>query len=300
MALDTFFNDAATAFDSSLISGMNDVISSGLSAAHAQLTAALSLYVIGYGLLTTHQKVDSWEFGMAAVRAFVIATLLQSATYNTYVQQFFFTDLPNQVAAALHGPRISVSSAQQFDVLWSAALNATSKVLSAATGWTQILDRGVAWFLAILILIALLVSFIVWYMSRVFMALVICIGPFLLILFLFRSTRGFVEQWIGKLVGLSVLQIASSVLLRIVMVMVTARLHVMQDNLGSSVDDMIASLAGICGVFWMGALLMICLPGTIAIGSGVGAGAAMASGRLTGAARATTGLAMAPIRLALR
>jgi hypothetical protein len=98
------------------------------------------------------------------------------------------------------------------------------------------------------------------------------------------------------------LQLTASILLRIVLVVLTARLKVMQNDLNLGLDELINNVAGVTGVFWMGALLMIALPSAISIGSGVGAGTAVATGMLgglagraagaaTGAARSTAGAA---------
>lgn len=296
------FSAAALAFDQSLVQGMDAAIGAGLAWVAPQLRVAMMLYVLGYGLLTMYQHADTWTFVTAAVRAIAIGMIIQATNYNYYVRDLFFTDLPNAFAAALNGPRITVNSAQQFDILWSAALNMCAFVLGQATGLVHIGDRALVWILAMLMLLALWVCFVIWYISRVFMALIICIGAFLLVLALFRSTRGYVQQWIGKLVGLSMLQLTASILLRIVLVVLTARLKVMQNDLNLGLDELINNVAGVTGVFWMGALLMIALPSAIAIGSGVGAGTAVATGMLggvagraagaaTGAARSTAGAA---------
>ncbi|WP_424138824.1 type IV secretion system protein [Roseomonas chloroacetimidivorans] len=277
-ALPTIFTDFATSMDGMLIASMDAIISSGLSNMRGQIALALSLYVLGFAFLTVFGKTDVGEAARAALRALVITQLLQASAYNYYVRDFFFTDLPNTVAAALGGPRSGISSATQFDLLWSAALHATSIVLGQATGWTMMPERGVAWVLAAAMLIALGAIFLVWLIARVFMAVVICLGVFLALLFLFSATRGFVEQWIGKLVGLIVLQITSSILLRIVLVIITDRMRALGTAPTGNVDAMIAQLGSITAVYWIGAALMIVLPAFIAIGSGVSAGAVVGAG----------------------
>jgi hypothetical protein len=183
-----------------------------------------------------------------------------------------------------------VDSAHQFDILWSAVLHLVAFVLGQATGFSHIVDRGIVWALAGLILLALWLCFIIWYIARVFMALIICLGAFMMVLALFRQTRGYVEQWIGKLVGLTMLQLSSSILLRIVLVIMNDRMMLMKNDPSMSVDMLISSVAGVCGVFWMGALLMIALPSAISIGSGVGVGVAITSGMLGGVGAAAGGL----------
>jgi len=279
---------------------MDDAITAGLTWVTPQLRVAMMLYVIGMGFLTMYHKTDSWSFVHAAAKGIALGAIIRITNYNYYVRDLFFYDLPNTFAASLHGPRAAVDSAQQFDVLWSGALHFCGFVLGQATGFSHLIDRGVVWALAGLILLALWLCFIVWYLARVFMALVICLGTFMLVLALFRQTRGYVEQWIGKLVGLTMLQLTSSILLRLVLVVMNDRMLLMKNDTTMSVDLLITAFAGVCGVFWMGALLMIALPSVIAIGSGVGAGVAITSGMLGSVGVAAGGLARAGITRAGR
>ncbi|MGG5811682.1 type IV secretion system protein, partial [Falsiroseomonas sp. CW058] len=279
--LENIFQSFATEFDATLVDGMNDVVRSGLAWAQPQLRALLVLYVVAYALgFMLTASVSARQAAYAALRGLLVAAAVQSAHYVPYVQEMFFTTLPNQIAAALNGPRITVSSAQQFDIMWSATLRVNAYVLGQASGWLQVMDRAMAWLFALLCLIALGVMFVMWFVSRIFMAIVICMGPFLIPLYLFRATRGFVEGWIGKLVGLTVLQLASSILLRALLVVMTARFSAMQNNLGSSIDMMLGSFAGIAGLFWMGALLMVVLPTAVSIGAAMGASQAATAAAL--------------------
>ena len=281
MALDPVFSRTAIEFDGLLVEGMNSAISSGLLWARPQLTIFLGLYVIGYAVMMMYSKVDGWTFALAAARAIAISAILVAANYNYYVRDLFFTDLPNELARAVNGPRVSINSGQQFDVIWSAVIHYTSYILAQATGFSHMDDRAVAWGFAYISHVALWVCFGMWYVSRVFMAVVISMGPFLVILFLFRSTREYAQQWVGKLVGLTALGLGSAIVLRLVMMVMASRLKVMQQNPGMSVDEMLANAAGVTGIFGLGALMMVILPSVIAIGSGMGAGHAVASGLAT-------------------
>ncbi len=282
MALENVFLNFATELDASLIEGMNHAITEGISWARLQITTALSLYVIGYAFMTMHGKVDSWAFVLAGARAMAIGAILVAANYNYYVRDLFFNDLPNQLARAINGPRVTVNSAEQFDIAWSAVLHYSAYILSQASGWSQFDQRFLVWLAAMLCHASLWVCFGMWYISRVFMAIVIALGPFLIILALFRSTREYVQQWIGKLVGLTVLGLASAILLRMILLLMFARLRSMEANPGMSVDMMIGNAFTVSGIFMIGAVFMIALPSAVAIGAGMGAGHAVASG-LTGA-----------------
>lgn len=300
LAIPTLFSDFATSLDTMLISSMDAVISGGLAGMRGQIALALSLYVIGFAFLTIYGKTDVGTAAMAAVRALVVTQILQAANYTLYVRDFFFTDLPNTIASAMGGPRLTISSAQQFDALWSAALNATSIVLGQATGFTMMPERGIAWLLAGAMLLALGVIFLVWIIARVFMAIIICMGVFIVLLFLFSATRGFVEQWIGKLVGLVVLQLTTSILLRLILVIINEKMRTMGAAPAGNVDAMLAQLTSIAAVYWIGAALMVVLPSFVAIGSGVSAGAVVAAGMAGRTASGAGRTAVAPFRHAFR
>jgi type IV secretory pathway VirB6-like protein len=293
VALDDVFSWMATEFDASLIEGMNAAIAGGLIWARPQLGVALSLYVIGYAFLMMYGKTDGWSFASATARAMTIGAILGSANYNYYVRDFFFTDLPNQIAVALNGPRITVNSAQQFDIVRSAALHYTSYILAQATGWTSFAERFLVRMIDGFNTAMLIACFGMWYISRVFMAVVICLGPFLIIGALFKGTRGFVFQWIGKLIGLTMLGLASSIVLRVVLAIISARLRSVEINPSMSIDEMIVTATGISTVLFLGTLVMVALPSAVAFGSSVAASSAVASSLLGSSVSAAADVARA-------
>src|SRR4051812_20217734 len=209
---------------------MNVAIDAGLAWIAPQLRIALGLYVIGYAFLMMYGRVEGWTLASAVGRAMAVAAILKIDNYSYYVRDLFFTDLPNQLARAMNGPRITVNSAQQFDVLWEAVVHYTAFIKSQATGWSNVVNVGVVLVMAGMNLGALWVIFGVWLISRVFMALVICLGPFLIILYLFRGTREYVNQWLGKIAGLTLLQLAAAILLRILLVILSSRLRAIDQN----------------------------------------------------------------------
>jgi type IV secretion system protein VirB6 len=300
--LERLFEPFAAGLDDTLVSGMGDVVQSGLAWAAPQLRALLVLYVVAYALgFMLTANVSAREAGYAGLRGLMTAAAVKAANYVPWVQNLFFTTLPNQIATALNGPRTPISSAQQFDKLVAAVMKVNGSILERASHWTDVMDRGVSWAIAGLCLLALLVMFVMWLIPRVLMALVICIGPFLIPLYLFGGTRGFVHSWIGKLVGLTVLQLSSSVLLRILLVLINARFRVMQDTLGNDTDLMIANFFGIALLLWIGALLMFVLPSGIAIGASMGASQAAAGAvLLTAPGRAAGALGGGAARSAAR
>lgn len=297
MALETIFYNFATGMDAVLIAGMNDAINSGLNWAAPQLRVALSLYVIGNALMMMYGKMDSGGFLNAVVRAMAIVAILKASNYNYYVRDLFFTDLPNAIAAAMNGPRASVDSAQQFDAMWEAVVHAVAFINGQSMGvFAAPINRLAIMFLAGLDLVAIGVCFFIWYVSRVFMAITLCIGPFLIILYLFRGTREYVNQWIGKLVGLIVLQIGTSILTRFVILQISDTLIALDQNPGTSVDEMIINFAGVTGIFFLAALMMFVLPIWLTIGNGASGAVSMVAGMAASAASSAGRVATSTVK----
>ena len=288
MALDPIFFNFATGMDAVLVGGMNDAINSGLAWAAPQLRVALALYVIGNALMMMYGKMDSGGFLYAVVRAMAVVAILKASNYNYYVRDLFFTDLPNAIAAAMNGPRVTVNSSQQFDAMWEAVAHAVAFINGQSMGLSGPIFRAVVWFLALLDLAAIGACFFIWYVARVFMAITLCLGPFLIILYLFRGTREYVNQWIGKLVSLIVLQIGTSILTRFVILQISDTLRTLDSNPGSSVDEMIINFCGVTGIFFLSALMMFVLPLWLTIGGGASGVVTMITGMAGGAAKAVT------------
>jgi type IV secretory pathway VirB6-like protein len=234
-----------------------------------------------------------------------VAAILQAASYNYYVRDLFFTDLPNGIAAAMNGPRVTVDSATQFDQLWEAVAHAQAFISGQSMGMMGLVNRGVLWVFAGLDLVAIGVCFFIWYVSRILMAVAITIGPFLIPLYLFRGTREYVNQWIGKLVNLVVLQLGTSILIRFVILTLSDTMKNLDEGQVSaggnaSVDEMMMNFAGVTGIFALAAMAMLVLPIFLTIGSGsAGAvsavsGMAMKAGSVVGGA--ATGASAATVR----
>jgi type IV secretion system protein VirB6 len=304
MALESIFYNVATGMDAVLVEGMNDAITSGLAWAEPQLRFALSLYVIINAMMMMYGKMDRGGFLYAVVRAMAVAAILEASMYNYYVRDLFFTDFPNAIAAAMNGPRVSVDSARQFDALWESVAHAMAFINGQSMGMAGPINRLAVMGLALLDLCAIGMCFFVWYVSRVFMAIGIAIGPFLILFYLFRATRDYVNQWISKLVSLTVLQIGTSILTRFVILQTSNTMITLDRRPGTSVDEMIINFAGVTAIFFIAAMMMFVLPIWLAIGGSSGAisavaGIASSAGRVVagGAAGGAKGLGKAGIAL---
>lgn len=291
MALDPIFYNFATQMDAVVIKGMNDAIGSGLTWVKPQLKVALGLYVIGNSLLMMYGKMDAGGFLHAVVRAMAVVAILQLANYEYYVRNLFFTDLPNSIAAAMNGPRVSVDSSKQFDELWNAVTHAKAFIDGQSMGpIAGPLNHVVLWVFSMLNLGALGICFFVWYISKVLMAILIAIGPFIIPLYLFRGTREYVNQWISKIVNLIILQLGTSIIIRFVFLVLFETMRSLDQSQTStggktSVDEMMVNFAGVTGIFFLAAMMMFVLPIFLTIGSGSSGAVSAIAGMATSVAK---------------
>ena len=289
MALEKWFSSVASKVDAILITGVNDAVAGGIMWARPMAGVALSLTVLCYAVAMMYGKRDGWSFAMITMKAMAISALLTTANYNYYIRDLFFTDLPNQIARALNGPRIDVNSAQQFDVVWEATVHYTYFVVAQASWYDSWIPKLIAGY----DLFMLGTCFGVWLVSRVMMAVVIALGPFIIFLALFQQTIGYVKQWGGKLFALTMLGLGSSIVMRFVFVLISTWMKNMEMNSSMSVDELIIKVAGVAFIFTVGGIMMISLPVALSFGSAVAGATTTASGMLGGAVVAAGGAARA-------
>lgn len=271
MALEGIFLGFATEADAVLVEAMTSGVVGALAYVRAPLRAMLALYVLMHGFRMVAGEGSAREFTSAVMRAVCVITLLQATYYIPWVQQYLFVTLPNELASALNGPRVTVNTAQVFDALWSASLNSAAPILKKASGFFNGINYLVIWLFIFVGLGGILIMFAIWYMSKVTIAILLIMGAFLIVFYLFKGTRGITTGWVGKLVGVLTWQLATLIVVRLVMVAIHARMLAFNANPGASIDEMTGAFAGITALFWLGAIFVAVIPTAVAIGGGVGA-----------------------------
>lgn len=254
-----FFQNVLAAFDANLISAVNGVISSGLAWARPQVRAAATLFILISGWLVLSGRMDKSVLAGRVLRIMLVAALLTSAgTFNTYVRDLFLQDIPSTVGAALTGGT-TYAPAAQFDALWSATQRIAATMLAEATGYTQFGERLVIRALMGISFVALVVIFLMWIVARVLMGFVIALGPFLIGLALFDTTRPYVDRWVGKLVSLTLVQVSVSVMLQMLMSGFNNYVRAAQANPGGSLDEKIGAFLQVGAWYWCGLFLIASL-----------------------------------------
>jgi len=259
---------------------MDHAVLASLTAMRPILAAVAVTYVAISFMYLAGGEITLKGFLGKTVRLFVVVQfIINAANYNQYVRDLFFDGLPSAFATTFMDTPATISSAQQFDKASGEVDNLVATALQKNSAWsTSALANSIAiWIADIGIKCMIAVWAFVWSLGRFLLAVVLGFGPWLLVFELFDRTRGFVDHWIGTLVGLVVYQLAGAITLQIVMTgafSLLTSIHTAAVNV--SVDDFVGMIVQVCYFFAMGALTMLALPFICSVGSGAAAGNAVA------------------------
>lgn len=271
------YEEYARFTDDLTTAGMDEVITAGITASLGVLRAALMLYVLIAAVMVMYGRMSGWEAVRRGVRAMAIIALLQAGTYGSYVRETFWVTIPDKVASSLSGSPTTITAAQRFDRVNQAAANLVAVADQQATGLFNFRPQIAITIAEACMKAFLFISFALWLVSRIATALLIAAGPFLLIAFLFDATRGWVLQWVGKLVGLAVWQLCAAILAEIVLRGSMTWVQRVAGATGVGLPEMVDELWKVVIWFGLNAIVMLGLPYYAAIGSSAAAGLGVAA-----------------------
>jgi len=243
-----------------LISTVSQIISSLLSYAATPLRSALVLYIALTGILLIRGYTD--EAGPALLGRFlkmglVVWVMTGSSVFQQYVFTFFFTTLPTSLQSAVsQGGQASNFQASTFDGVWYQAYLAGLVLWDKGTTSGSMLHPG-TWLGPIFGAIAFwaaaaastVIGFAIWLVSRVFLGLIIAVGPILIPLALFQATRAIFEHWISSMISCVLLQTMTVIMMTVItgteQQILTSFKTTMQSSTTSTVDGMGLLLAGV-------------------------------------------------------
>ena len=141
---------------------------------------------------------------------------------------------------------------------------------SRPTGLSNLAERLEITLLQVFCELVVAAAFFMWVFVRGLMALVVSIGPFVIVTYLFRATRSFAENWLGKLGGVAILLLLISVLLKIIITQFGVVIHQVDPN-NDNVDTAIEGMVDVLLAMFFGVGLLMYTPRlAFAIGSGAG------------------------------
>ncbi|ABQ29125.1 type IV secretion system protein [Acidiphilium cryptum] len=266
------YNQYSTGF----LQSLNSDVGSALSAALPPLSAALVIWVIILGYLMMTGSLDI-RYGISKVStmAIVVGIIASTSLYDSYVQTLFMKSLPSFVASTFSSgntSNIPQSLDQTFNNFWVAG-QIIYKKANCATCVLEPYVLGIEIELVLVVFfIALALVFAVYLISTTLTGLLVAIGPFLLIGYLFEATKGIPERWLGKLIGLAILLLLITALLSLFTGGMTDFLNtkVSTTFTADPVQTEIIILGEIAAYTAITAFITIMLPGIAAyIGGGV-------------------------------
>ena len=291
-----------------LKTAMDAIIGAEITFVVPVLKSLLVIFVVRQFTLTLTGNMTVERFVGSCVRAGVVVFLIShSSSFVQYVRDPIFDKIPQAISSAiLSSAGVSSTSAttvaQQFDKVSAASDAVTAAIITLQTGWSvsSFVNYAAAFFANLCNQLLLAAIAGIWLLGQSLLAIILCFGPLLLGFELFDRTRGWVDQWIGKLVGMTAFGIGTAILLSIQMTGELNMLQSVHDNLPTSGPEAVAALIRVGGNIVLDLFTMAALPTICAYGSGVTAAlagpAAMAALRgggavATGAGRLATGVA---------
>lgn len=282
-AIGISFVDIASSRMALLQTTMDAVLAAEANILNPILKALLVLYVGRQFLLTMAGHLLIQRFFDTIIRALIVVFLVtHNGNFVQYVRNPVYDRIPQAMAAMVTGNYAATTASQpmaaQFDAISAKGDAVTTEIQQGASSWYSMTD----WITSVNVstadggfqlVLAIIVA--IWLLGQGLLAIVLCLGLPMLCFELFERTRGFIDQWIGKLVGFSAFGFSTSFVLALEM----NGLKTMFDTLHTAAA---ANAVQAAGMFWhvvgnslLDLLTIAALP--TAVGFGSGAVAALAA-----------------------
>jgi len=277
------FVDIASTRMANLQATMDAVLAAENGILNPILKALFLIYIGRQFLLTMTGNLTMDRFFGTVVRSGIIILLVtHSGAFVQYVRDPVFNKIPQAMSNMVAGNYAATTAGQpmaaQFDAISAKGDAVTADIDKTASNWFSMGD-WIACFsahvanLSFQLVLGIIVG--IWLLGQTLLGIILTLGPPLLCFEIFERTRGFVDQWIGKLVGMAAFGFATSFVLAL------------QMNGMKTMFDTLHTAAGVnatqaSGMFWhvvsdavLDLLTMAALP--MAVGFGSGAAAALAA-----------------------
>lgn len=251
--MDTKFVDTLQTFIAQGANGVSQAMTGPLS-------AMLTIYVVSYGILIMRGMVSEpvMEFAVRCIKLGIILMLVRDAgSYNAYVTQVFFTDLPAALGNALSGGsagKSTASIASSFDNLlgqgWTMAVDIWKK---AGFDTSMIINGFVSVMIMVVVSVVAAIGYVVSLYARVALAIALALGPVFIGCAMFDSTRRFTEAWLGKLVNYVILQVLTVAIGSVI-------LTVISSVIGSALSDALQTAMAVAAIGFAAVYIFVQLP----------------------------------------
>ena len=236
-----------------------------VSYASAPVQTALVLYIALTGILMLRGHASE-AIGSLFSRLIKMSIVVWFATngslYTTWVSGFFLTTLPNdinQAVSASMGGGTAID-ANSFDTVLLKGFDAGLQVWKLLK-WYNIGEKGfviVFWAVAIL---ACLVTFAIWFISHVSLAVFVALAPLMVPLVLFPVTKPIFERWIGSMISAVIVQVVTVILLTLTLQVEGQLVAQLAGYAGTNPVEQMRTLIAAIAFFGFAALLAFQIPG---------------------------------------
>ena len=202
-----------------LLDSLSQIVSALIAYAATPVQTSLVIYIAltGVLMLRGHATETATSLFSRLIKMTIVAMFATNgAVYTNWVSNFFLTVLPDDVthavATALNSQ--SAMTANSFDVILKSSFDAALQVWKLLD-WYQMGEEIFVIAFIIIAAISCLITFAIWFISHVSLAIFIALGPLMIGLVLFPVTKPIFERWIGAMISCVIVQITTVILLTI-------------------------------------------------------------------------------------
>lgn len=248
-----------------LVDGLSQLMAALVAYAAAPVQTALVIYIALTGILILRGHASE-GIGSLVSRVLKMAVVIWFATngslYTTWVSEFFLTTLPSDVSQTVSSSMsggASISS-NSFDVLLLKSYDAGLQVwkLLHLTDFGEEIFVVLYWIVAAL---ACLVTFAIWFISHVSLAIFVALAPLMLPLVLFRVTAPIFERWIGAMISAVIVQVVTVILLTVTLQVEAQLVAQLAGYTGNNAFEQMRTLIAAVAFFGFATLLAFQIPG---------------------------------------
>lgn len=262
---------------------MDSIINAETAYVTPVLKALFLIYLGRQFLMMNWGYVSGNTFVSTMLRSGIIILLVTKAgAYVQYIRDPIFDRVPQALAAMASSSyggagTVAANPAQQFDDTALAINHITAQILALNTSWSvaalgnyfsaSLSNGGAQAILACIVA--------VWMLGMTLLAIILCFGKVILLFELFNRTRGFVDSWIGKMLGIVAYGFGTNILMALLMTELMTTLTRASANLPSNAAEAVSVLAGIVGNLIYDLVTLAALP--VAVGFSSSAAASLAA-----------------------
>ena len=184
---------------------LQDFSTTIFGAVQAPFSAALCVWIIVQGFLVMRGELSVRATVIRVTRAaFIYALIFGGTAYNNYVTSFFTSTVPDFVEHQI-APQTTIATIPAECDIILAIVQAEFEQIGSTISANNNLDSSSYQIARTVLYGTLFLVFALYEAASIFTGVLVAIGPIFILCYLFDSTRGFAERWLGQLVNYAVL-----------------------------------------------------------------------------------------------